>query len=573
MKALKKNNKFKIYNLKFTILIILILGAFLRFYNLGWGLPYPFHPDERNMAGAITRLSLKDLNPRFYAYGQFPLYLAYFTGKIFFSIIERQNLNQLTFIQAILSLRFWSAVFSVVTIYVVYLIAKKLFPPKKLLADSCQLIAATAVAFTPGLIQAAHFGTTESILTFSFLTIAYFSLQILEKPNLKNYFWAAFFLGIALGSKISAFIFILPLFLANSIQFIKQKPLKQKIKVLFSFIFFLALSLFLTVLTSPYLILAFNESRGTLLYEISVAQGQSLPFYTRQFIETTPVIFQLKNIFPYALGWPIFIFGSLGFVLLSFNLINKLITRKKFLIFELSFYILHFTFCIYFLSQAFLFAKWTRFLTPVFPFFALFAGYFLYRLLSLLKNKNLFTLILNLMVMVLILPGLIFFGLYLRPDIRYVASEWIIKNIPSGSQILYDTGNVVDVPVLPPESPSNLKFPNYSLKHISFNFYDLDENPTLSPKLLNYLETSNYIIVPSRRIFVNHMRFPDRFPTITKYYQLLFSGELGFKEVAEFKRLNDEQAEETFSVFDHPVIRIYVKLKDYTYQDYEKLFR
>ena len=47
-----------------------------------------------------------------------------------------------------------------------------------------------------------------------------------------------------------------------------------------------------------------------------------------------------------------------------------------------------------------------------------------------------------------------------------------------------------------------------------------------------------------------------------EYYEKLFSGELGFSKVAEFSSgQNDEAAEETFTVFDHPVIRIFKKVK------------
>ena len=35
-----------------VIIWLLIIGllVYSRFINLGWGLPYPMHPDERNMA-------------------------------------------------------------------------------------------------------------------------------------------------------------------------------------------------------------------------------------------------------------------------------------------------------------------------------------------------------------------------------------------------------------------------------------------------------------------------------------------------------------------------------------------
>ena len=39
-----------------VVFVLLALLVYSRFVNLGWGLPYPMQPDERNMADAIMRL-------------------------------------------------------------------------------------------------------------------------------------------------------------------------------------------------------------------------------------------------------------------------------------------------------------------------------------------------------------------------------------------------------------------------------------------------------------------------------------------------------------------------------------
>jgi len=84
---------------------------------------------------------------------------------------------------------------------------------------------------------------------------------------------------------------------------------------------------------------------------------------------------------------------------------------------------------------------------------------------------------------------------------------------------------------------------------------------------------------------MNHMRFPDKYPLTSRYYELLFSGKLGFSEIkifhpfptfqiSNFKfQIDDERSEETFTVFDHPTIRIYKKIKQLTKEDYNSLFK
>jgi len=558
MKFLKKSKKV------FFLFLIFFLGAFIRFYNLGWGLPYPFHPDERNMAEAITRLESNKLDPEFYAYGQFPLYLAYFTGTIFWSLVKGKAVESLSFTQATLALRFWSAFFSVMTLVVGYLIAKKLFEK-----EIYHFLSLILLVFTPGLIQIAHFGTTESILAFCFLAVVFFSLKILEKPSCKNFLGAAGLLGIALGTKISAATFFVPFVLASFFQILRQKKWTKRIGYFFYLAIFLGLILVITFLTSPYLFLKYPQSRGTLLYEISVAKGKPVLFYTRQFIKTPLVLFQLTKVFPYALGWPIFILGTLGFLLALVLLIKNSLKRKKVSFLDTSFLILNAAFVVYFFSQAFLFCKWTRFMAPIFAFFPIFATFFLSYLIN-LKYLS------YLIILLSIFPGLLFSSIYFYPDIRFTASEWIYKNIPSNSQILFDTGNVVDIPVPTPNFDKFFSLHSYVL--VSFDFYHLDEDPELFPKLLNYLETSDYIIVPSRRIFANHLRIPEKYPKTAKYYELLFSGKLGFVQIAKIepfysKIFKDEKAEETFTVFDHPTIRIYKNIDRLTASDYEILFR
>ena len=135
-------------------------------------------------------------------------------------------------------------------------------------------------------------------------------------------------------------------------------------------------------------------------------------------------------------------------------------------------------------------------------------------------------------------------------DSRIKASEWIVENIPSGSVLISETANVVDIPV------GNLKGKSYEI--IVSNLYDIDNDEMLYKTFQNDLKRADYILIPSRRVFASHLG--KTYIKIDKYYMELFSGKLGFKKVAEFKYLDDELAEETFSVFDHPVVRIYKRI-------------
>ncbi|MBI2611952.1 glycosyltransferase family 39 protein [Candidatus Gottesmanbacteria bacterium] len=543
------------------LIFILLIAGFLRFYNLMFDAPYFANPDERNMANAITQFHFpENLNPNFFAYGQLPLYLAFFSDQISQLFTTHYSLPT-TFSSAIFYLRFYSALSSILTVLMVYLISKELF--KNL--DYLKFLAALFAAFTPGLIQSAHFGTTESLLTFFFITSVYLSIKYLNSHqkfiiyHLSFIILASLIIGLAIGTKLTGIFCLIPPLLVLTID---TKQLKLKV---ISILFLILGSLAVFLLTSPYNFLALDDFKSAVFgYEQDVATGRYKAFYTVQFEKTIPILFQLEKIFPYALGWPQFLIGLLGLVLLI----------KRFRVH----YILIISFLIYVLANAFLYAKWTRFLTPIFPLFSIFSAYFLFQILKFKRFKLLATALIFALCTLSLLPGAAFMSIYTHPDTRVQASRWIYQNIPNNSYILSETANVVDIP-LPPET-HNLQPTTYNLNIVSFDFYHLDENPILFENLLNHLQNADYIFIPSRRIFANYARLPEKYPILSKYYEFLFSGQLGFAKVAEITsypkidsiQFPDENAEETWTVFDHPVVRIYKNTNNLTKNEYTSLF-
>ena len=69
-----------------ALALVLIGGAFFRFQHLDWDHGYLFHPDERQLLLVTSTIALPSsvgelfsvaspLNPRFFSYGSFPIYL------------------------------------------------------------------------------------------------------------------------------------------------------------------------------------------------------------------------------------------------------------------------------------------------------------------------------------------------------------------------------------------------------------------------------------------------------------------------------------------------------------------
>jgi len=501
---------------KFVVsLFFFILVLFTRFWGINWSQSFAFNPDENNMVSAILQMNPLNFNPNFFAYGQFPLYLTYLTTPI-------HNFSTIA-----LTLRFWSAVFSCLSLYIFYLIGKKVFSSKKL-----ALLFLTLIIFTPGLIQSAHFGTTESILIFVFAANIFLSFKIYDHPQKIYYLLLASLIsGIGLATKISSLILTIPVFLSLFFLFIKNHSFK---KTFLNFCFFISIVLFFGLILSPYNLIDFQNFISSMKYEIGVANGSIQVFYTRQFIGSLPYLFQFQKIFPYTNGVFIYIFSIVGLILIIKEFLKK---------HHLNVYLLItlFSSLIYFIYQGQLFVKWTRFMSPIFFMFP-FLSIFLFQ-----KIKN--SLLLYVLIFLSVLPGVYFMRIYFSVDSRIRATNWINKSIPENSQVLSESGNVVNIPLF--DSKINVT---------NFDFYTLDDTLSSYQELEKIIKKSNFIFVPSRRVFKNQDN--SSYPLSQRYYRSLFSGELGFFLSNTFSDsnslfLNSENAEETWSVFDNPVVRIY----------------
>src|SRR5882757_7591233 len=115
---------FKKQHSHFLFLTLLtLLGLFLHFFNLNWGSPWYFHPDERNIASAVSQLQFPDqMNPHFFAYGSLPIYTIFFTGLL----THLFALPQIRFDEAIVISRAYSAFFATLLIPMLYFIGKRL---------------------------------------------------------------------------------------------------------------------------------------------------------------------------------------------------------------------------------------------------------------------------------------------------------------------------------------------------------------------------------------------------------------------------------------------------------------
>lgn len=570
---------------KYTIvlIIIILIGTFVRFYNLDWGDNHFFHPDERNIGIAVSNINIErgDYNPDFFAYGSFPIYMLYYISKGQFEI-------------TLIAGRYLSAGFSVLSLYLIYLITKRLLismfvrdretikSTKKI--ESYALLATLLAALSPALIQFAHFTTFESFLTFEYLLFTLLSIKLLSKPTLINFLLVALVMGLAVGTKIVSLFLIVVFFLLFVFTILNtRRPELNKYKFLINFPFeflnfkyilsaILAVAIF--ILTNPFIFLDYKSYQGSMDYERGVATGTLSVFYNQQFIETIPVVYQFLYVFPSLMGWPLTLFSFISILflliycirygikyLISNTHINKL-PLAVFLLVGSGYTLFHFT----------MYVKWSRYMVPTVPFliisFIIVFANLSFKRYKFLRNFSKVTIIF--VSLFSIIQGLNFFTIYLKPDPRLEAARWLAENSQSEDTF---AGEVYDMGM----TAFNEKLGTHRITE--FDYYHLDDSSNDTAELVKLdqlISESEFIIVPAERIYPTRARLSKKYPNGYNHYKQLFAGELGFVKVAEFTRttyLEDLfnvtfysgglmmplNYDETFRVFDQPTVSIFKK--------------
>jgi len=529
-----RKNFFKDKFIYVLLMIIFISGAFLRFYNLNWDEGLGFHPDERNIINSVQNIQIPgNLNPHFFAYGSLPIYLIRLIAKVIDFVTRSDTIYNYGSLNLIG--RSLSALFSTFSILLIFFLGLKLADRR------VGLLAAFLLAATPGLIQAAHYSVTESWLIFFLLILSLFGLKIYKNTDYKIWLLMAAVSGLALGTKISAAIFLfIPL---TTLVLIREK-LSKKIFWAISFLLILGL---VYLLISPYSLLDFSSFYRSLKYEYSVATGKIAVYYTIQFLNTTPYFFFIKNLF-WQTNIILPLLGLLGLVFWLIDCFKKEnFKAMPFLFFGLVFFI-------YVGSWQ---TKFIRYMLPFIPVLILAASWLVVKISN---HKKLLHLGFSLTILLIIFSffwTLAFQKIYTKENTRIIASKWIYQNIPQDSTLVIEHW---DDPL-----PARLKNENpQKYQYEVMRNYDPETSSKIA-EMSQTLANGDYLILSSRRLSGTIPKDTENYPLTSKYYEKLFQGDLGYRsvfEVTSYPRLGkreivDDKAEETFQVFDHPVVKIF----------------
>ena len=561
------------------------LGLVLRLYGLDWDQGNNFHPDERQILFHVIQLSwpssvaqffnaaTSPLNPHFFAYGSFPLYLLAAAGNILSHISPAlASIANLT-----LTGRALNALFDAGTILLTGWLGLLLTndrTPGRRYGWSVALLAAALVAFTPLQLQLSHFYAVDTMLLF-FVTLTVFACVKLVDTD-KPVRWsliAGLGYGLALATKSSAAPLAVPLFVALVMRWYK----KGLSSILVPFLLSICSTTVVFLVAMPYAFLDMPEFIQQVSFQGDLARGAiDLP-YVRQFAGTTPYLYEAQNMLLWGMGLTLGLATIGGFLWLCWRLWKRDVGTW---LVVLSWVV------VYAAITGSFYVKFMRYMLPIYPFLTLMAASGLIALVQHeIKNtrdfKQAWLTILPYIAILIVLAGTMFQGLallnvYSQPNTRIEASRWIYSHLKPGSVLTYEQWDDPLPVAIDSHDPAIYQQATYfdasKQPQQGLDLYGQDTTAK-AQQLANILPTIDAITMASDRLDKSIPRLPCRYPLTIHYYQLLFSGQLGFHLAAQFENrpnlfgiiLNDSSADESYSVFDHPTVRIFVRDNPYSY--------
>lgn len=306
-----------------------------------------------------------------------------------------------------------------------------------------------------------------------------------------------------------------------------------------------------------------------------ILSGQGDYFPSHQWAGRAPILFTLQNMVLWMVGLPLGIASWVAWGAAWVEWGRGMLFRR---LRDLPQVLLNTTLVLAWTTLAFLyhstqFIKNSRYLLPFYPFMAMLAAYGLVRLWRWARGSQLrwarpaALAALTAVAVGTLLYAVAFVQIYTRPMTRVAASLWIYDNIPAGSTIGWENWD----DILPWGGVGGRNgYAEGTYYDVRFEPYHEDVPEKLG-WFVDWTDRADYIILSSNRLYGSIPRLPMRYPMTTRYYEYLFNGELGFELIKTFTsrpnlgpiEFNDDDAEEAFTVYDHPKVTIFRKTEAY----------
>ena len=637
-----------------ALLLILGLALALRMYGLDWdrGIPFTPHPDERAILFEVAELSppspgnLGSLlsaeestwNPKWFPYGSFSLYLM--RGVQLVSEAAGAEITDLR-----VTARVISGLADVAGLFVIYLLGSRLYSRR------VGLLAAGLLSVAVLHIQLSHFFAVDTIQAMFAVVALYFMYRVARHGGLGASALAGLFMGLGLATKASQ----LPIFLAFGVAQLmylfdlaggeaSQTTFGRRLRsTAIGSGTGLAVAFVAFFIAQPYALIDWSRYRADFTEQSEMVRRiRDYPF-TRQYASTTPYWYFIQQNALWGLGLPLGLLAwggalwvavrglawrpAVGYVALGLVLpgailiwsnsittvalaaaisIAALLATLPLRRADTRIAVLLLAWVVpYFLITGAFDVKFMRYMIPITPFLVLFGSRFAFaiweqgerRFGSLKDGRYLRQARWAMVAVALFVAGstsfyaLSYLSVYSATHTAVRASEWINDNVRGTTLVLKEHWE---------EGLPGLQA--YRLGELPM--YDPDGPPKLT-LISEELAKAETLVLFSNRLYGTLPRIPERYPASTAYYELLFSGRLGY-ELVDFEAtypsflgvsfvhdtfsrpglpvpeplddfrpsaipINLGHADESFSVYDHPTVLVFRNEKRFDADTIRKL--
>ena len=448
--------------LVYTLLIlILIMGGYLRLIGLDWDEEQHLHPDERFLTmvessllpvsslGEYFDTGASTLNPgnqghTFYVYGTLPIFMVRYLAEW----LDFTGYGSIYLVG-----RFLSAVMDLLTVALVFFIGTRLYN------RWVGLIGSAFSAMAVLQIQQSHFFTVDTFITFFTLLTVYFAVEVVtakeDRIDLVSYLFFGIALGMAVASKINAAPVALTLPLAAFINW-SQQPEEKKNKLAPKVMLYLVIAALVSLLmfrvVQPYAFkgpgffnFALNENWVSGLKSLQAQTSGDVDFPPALQWARRPIWFSLKNMVVWGLGIPYALLAWIGFGWMGWKIFVKRNWKPHLVVWAWTGF--------YFVWQSFQWNSTMRYQMPIYPLLAVFASWMLVETWNgmrsetiqfiqwKLNTKILRPLIVVSGIIVLILTAgwaFSFSQIYTMPHPRVAATRWIFQNVSGPATLIIE---------------------------------------------------------------------------------------------------------------------------------------
>ena len=542
------------------LFLILAVALALRLYGIGWDEGHGFHPDERSIymqsdcmyrvlteapgyadctrehpetESGLPSLSTffdadkSPLNPHWFPLGSILIYLL---------VGIRFLVEPFTDMGSLLSMgyagRSIMALADVGTVFMVYLLGKRVY------GSRVGLLASALVALAVIHIQHSHFYRPEPLLIFFLLISFWFMLQMIEKRRLRDSLLLGLFVGLAVAPKVSVLPLALPLVLAYGFRLFTTTEgrwvlpsLNEAARVTGQALLAGVVAVVVFFFTMPYAFLDFADFIDQTTWQANMARTAGTAPFTVQYVGSTPFLYELKQTSLWALGLPLGIVAWGGLLFTIFKVAKKGLIRRPELLF-LAWVVPNF------LLLGIFEVKFLRYIFPLIPFLILMGSAMLFWMLDRARTLSPSRLKMSddrmrarshlaryaphaaIGVIAFVVAATAFYAIsfervYARPHTAIQASRWINENVARNSTVVTDNHWDEGIP--------NLY--GYVVRQIPIYERDTVEKMDV---IAGHLAQGDYLVFYSNRTYGSVARLPERYPFSSNYYQLLFSGKLGY---------------------------------------------